>query len=179
MQGLGDTWRPWWRLTNRIAYFGVLLRRAEYRTNTARGPVGRLRASLLRLRTRRYGERLGFSIPINVFGPGLSIAHVGTIVVNPASRVGRNCRLHQGVTLGQTSGGGAPSVGDDVHISPNALLMGDINVGDRASIWSGAVVVSDVPANANAAGVPAKVRDIEVDRRPWSWKIAHGVHRSE
>lgn len=36
----------------------------------------------LQLKVRKLGRKLGFSIPANVFGPGLSIAHAGTIVNN-------------------------------------------------------------------------------------------------
>lgn len=39
------------------------------------------------------GEKLGFSIGLNVFGPGLSIAHYGCIVVNSGARIGTNCRI--------------------------------------------------------------------------------------
>lgn len=48
----------------------------------------------------------GFSIPVNSFGPGLSIAHGGTIVVNNTARIGKNCRIHEGVTIGATGKNG-------------------------------------------------------------------------
>lgn len=44
--------------------------------------------------------RLGFSIPLGVFEEGLSIAHHGTIVVNENARIGRNCRIQEGVNIG-------------------------------------------------------------------------------
>jgi serine O-acetyltransferase len=100
------------------------------------------------------GERLGYSIPRNVFGPGLSIAHVGTIVVNYHAKVGANCRLHQGVTIGEGKGK-SPVIGDDVFISPNAVIIG-ADVGSRVSIRAGAVVTKDVPNDSKVAAVPAR-----------------------
>jgi serine O-acetyltransferase len=85
------------------------------RTNQARHEHGNLppTASWFRLRTKFLGERLGFTIPRNVFGPGLSIQHAGMIVVNNKARVGANCMLHHGVTIGEPNGK-APVIGDDV-----------------------------------------------------------------
>lgn len=39
-------------------------------------------------------------IPLNVFGPGLSIAHFGSIIVNGNAKVGENCRIQDSVTIG-------------------------------------------------------------------------------
>lgn len=90
---------------------------------------------------RKISIKLGFSIPINVFGPGLSIAHRGTIVVNPNARIGANCRLHACVNIGTSSGGkGAPHVGDNVYIGPGAILFGGINIANNVSIGANATV---------------------------------------
>lgn len=84
------------------------------------------------------------TLPLGVFDEGLSIAHVGTLTINANARVGRNCRLHPGVTIGATRGD-APRVGDDVFIGPNAVLVGKIYVGDRSHIGPGTVVTVSVP----------------------------------
>lgn len=149
-----NRWRSWYRLTRRIAYFQWLLRRSEYWSNCRRDPLGRLVAGWLALRLKLLGERMGFSIPRNTFGPGLSIAHVGTIVVNAHARVGRDCRIHHGVTIGEANGR-YPVIGDAVHISPNAQVIG-ASVGDRVGILAGAVVTRDVDSDATVAGVPAR-----------------------
>ena len=86
-------------LTNDIWRFQRALRRLEYLGNT--GSPLRLIAHLW---WRRQSRRLGFTIPPNVFGPGLSMAHYGTIVVNGAARVGSNCRIHTGVNIGTAAG---------------------------------------------------------------------------
>jgi serine O-acetyltransferase len=148
-------WRPHYRLTQRVTYFQWLLRRCEYWQNCRRDAIGQLVGAWLRLRTYFLAERLGFTIPRNCFGPGLSIAHPGTLVVNPGVRVGSHCRIHQGVTLGQTSRG-TPTLGDRVLIGANACVLGPVTVSSDAAVGAGSVVVRDVPAGVTVAGVPAR-----------------------
>ena len=59
--------------------------------------TGRFIFTIYRIKLRRQSIKLGFCIPINVFGPSLSIAHYGSIVVNQNTIVGRYFRLHNGV----------------------------------------------------------------------------------
>ncbi|MFM9449475.1 serine O-acetyltransferase, partial [Streptomyces acidiscabies] len=53
---------------------------------------------------------------------------------------------------------GAPTLGKNVQIGANAVLIGRITVGDGARIGAGAIVVKDVPTGATAVGNPAVVR---------------------
>jgi serine O-acetyltransferase len=161
-----ERWRWHYRLTRPIVHFQRRLRISEFRTNTARGRyVAEALAALSRFRTRRLGHRLGFSIPVNVFGPGLSIAHVGTIVVNSETRVGRNCRVSHMVTLGEAWGRQAV-IGDDVHLSPHVAVIA-ATVGDNCMVFTGAVVTADVPDDSDAGGVPARVIRTTPGRPPW------------
>ena len=43
------------------------------------------------------------SIPINVCGPGLSIAHFGAIYINSQAKIGKNLRIQSVVTIGGSS----------------------------------------------------------------------------
>ena len=134
-----------------------LLRRLEYITNCRRNWLVR---GLVFYLHRRQGRRLGFSIPINVFGPGLSIAHPGTIVVNKGARVGANCRLHVCVSIGTEAGKtvDAPSIGDNCYIAPGVKMFGKIQLGPNMAIGANAVVNRSFPAgNVTIGGVPAKV----------------------
>ena len=99
-----------------------------------------------------------FSIPLNVFGPGLSIAHYGTIVVNGNAVIGKNCRIQESVTIGATNGSSkAPKLGDNVFIGSGARIIGDINVADDIAIGANAVVVNSFNEKGiTIAGVPAK-----------------------
>lgn len=99
---------------------------------------------LSRWRYQKLTSHLGLTIPLGVFADGLSLAHVGTITVNKDASVGRNCRLHPGVTIGATRGN-APTIGDDVFIGPNVVIVGDIHIGNRCHIGPGCVVNIDVP----------------------------------
>ena len=139
--------------------FQIILRKTEYFTN-----VYREKKYLIchyfwyRFLFHKYSVKLGFSIPINVFGPGLSIAHYGTIVVSEAAKVGKNCRLHEGVTIGATNGSAkAPQIGDNVFLGTGAKIIGDITLANDIAIGANAVVVKSIPeSGVTYGGVPAK-----------------------
>jgi serine O-acetyltransferase len=95
-----------------------------------------------------------------VFGEGLCVAHYGSVVVSHLAKVGRNCDLHQGVTIGAERGQ-APIIGNDVFIGPGAVVSGGVIVGDGAVIAANAVVTHDVPPGVVVAGVPARIIDAD------------------
>ena len=131
------------------------MRKLEYITNCQRNIILRL---ITAFQYRRLGRKLGFEIPINVFGPGLAIAHPGTIVINSATRIGANCKLHVCVNIG-TSGGDdcAPRIGNNCYIGPGAKIFGCIQLGDNIAIGANAVVNKSFPeGNMTIGGVPAK-----------------------
>ena len=103
----------------------------------------------------------GISLPFEcAIGEGLYIGHFGPIIVNPRARIGRNCNLSQGVTLGLAGRGearGCPTLGDRVHVGANAILLGAVTIGDDAAIGAGAVVTKSVPPRGVAVGNPARV----------------------
>lgn len=148
---------PLWRVvrTNHLMQFQVAMRRLEY-WETVLGPIARLMVVAHRLRYRRLSERYGFTIPPGTFGPGLAIVHRGTIVVNKGAIVGRNCRIHQNVTIGSVRGL-SPRIGNNVWIGAGAVVIGDIVIGDDVAIAANAVVTSDVPASVTVGGIPASI----------------------
>jgi serine O-acetyltransferase len=101
----------------------------------------------------------GVSLPKSaVIGGGLRIWHFGGIFINPGVVIGRNCTLRQGVTIGnRVDGGPVPVVGDDVEFGAYAQVLGGIKLGDRCKIGAMALVIKDVPDDATAIGVPARV----------------------
>ena len=111
-----------------------------------------------KLLLHNYAVKLGFSIPINVFGPGLSIAHYGTIVVNDAARVGKNCRIQEGINIAATNGSlRAPQIGNNVFIGTGAKIIGDITIADDVAIGANAVVVKSITEKGvTYGGIPAK-----------------------
>lgn len=150
-------------LLDPVARFTVLMRWLEYLINTRKPAL--LRLPLL-LWYRRLSVRIGFSVAPGIFGPGVAFVHYGLLVIDPTTRVGRNCRVHAGVNIG----GGAyfvdpaeahlhsPRIGDNVYIGPGAKLYGPIVIGDDAVIGANAVVTKSFPeAGLTLAGVPARV----------------------
>lgn len=116
---------------------------------------------LSRIMLRRYMFKFGIQISyLADIGPGFYIGHFGQIVVTGQSRIGSNCNISHGVTIGVSHRGpraGAPIIGDDVYIGPGAKIIGSVRVGHSAAVGANAVVTRDVPDKGVAVGVPAKV----------------------
>ncbi len=141
-----------------INKFLRLLRYVEYYGNVP-SVLNNLMYTCYKWRLGRQSLKLGFHIPPNVFGAGLSIPHYGTIVVNRATRVGENCRLHVGVNIGTSAGQkGAPRIGDNVYIGPGAIIFGDISIASNVTIGANATVnKSFITQHCTIAGTPAQV----------------------
>ena len=157
LRSLGFSKRRNWLMINEIVVFQVRLRRLEYAINCARNPITLL---LRRFLYRRIAIKLGISISPNTIGPGLSIAHRGTIVVNGGARIGANCRIHTGVNIGTEAGKAneAPTIGDNCYIAPGAKIFGSIQIGPNTVIGANAVVNKSFPEGGQTiAGAPAKV----------------------
>jgi serine O-acetyltransferase len=117
-------------------------------------PTGALLARLMKLVWR---PTPGLSLSTPEIGPGLFIAHgYGTTLA--AVKIGSNCYVHQGVTIGwDYRSERAPVVGDDVFIGAGAVILGAVTIGRDARIGANALVLCDVPAGSTAVGVPARV----------------------
>jgi serine O-acetyltransferase len=93
-------------------------------------------------------------------GRRVVIDHGMGIVIGETASVGDDCLLYKGVVLGGTTlerRRRHPQVGRNVVMGTNAVVLGDIHIGDNARIGSGSVVVHEVPADATVVGVPARV----------------------
>jgi serine O-acetyltransferase len=125
-------------------------------------PTGPWRTILTRiywLRFRLIETATGISLPKeSAIGPGLRIYHFGNIFVHPEAKIGANCSLRQGVTIGnRIAGGPVPVIEDDVDFGAYAQVLGGIRIGKGAKIGAMSVVLIDVPAGATAVGVPARI----------------------
>lgn len=135
------------------------MRYLEYCENVLRykSLLGGAKWIFAKIQFKRLSIRLGYSIPINVFGPGLSLPHRGNIIINPNTKIGANCRIHVGVNIGAHRNK-APIIGDNVYIGPGAILFGDIKIANNITIGANATVnKSFLQENVAIAGTPAKV----------------------
>lgn len=135
-----------------------LMRKREYYEN-CKSRVYTIYIYYMKYKYIKLGRKLGFEIPINTFGPGLSIAHGGGIIINPAVKIGENCRIHSGTNIGTAAGYSdhAPQIGNNVYIGPGAKLFGKIVIGDNVAIGANSVVNKDVESNKTVGGIPAKI----------------------
>ena len=106
-------------------------------------------------------RRTGIEIhPGATIGRRLVMDHGTGIVIGETAEVGDDCLIYHGVTLGGTGkdhGQRHPTIGNNVLISTGAKVLGPFKVGDGARIAANAVVLTEIPPNATAVGVPARV----------------------
>ena len=103
----------------------------------------------------------GIELPCEVkIGRNFIIDHFGGIVVSGYATFGDNCRIRSGVVIGLkcVDEPCAPVIGNDVDIGTGAKVLGAITVGNNVTIGANAVVLTDVPDNALAVGVPAIIK---------------------
>ncbi len=98
--------------------------------------------------------------PGATIGRGLFIDHGSGVVIGETAEIGDNCTLYQGVTLGGTGkdiGKRHPTLGNNVMVGAGAKILGPFTVGDNCKIAANAVVLSEVPPDSTAVGIPARV----------------------
>ena len=91
---------------------------------------------------------------------GVFIDHGAGLVIGETAIVEKGVMLYHGVTLGGTgkdTGKRHPTVREGALISAHAQVIGPIEIGAKAKVGAGAVVVSDVPSDVTVVGVPAKI----------------------
>ena len=116
---------------------------------------------IARMISQHARHKTGIEIhPGATIGKGLFIDHGMGVVIGETAEIGDNCTIYQGVTLGGTGkdhGKRHPTLGNNVLVGSGAKVLGPFKVADNARIAAGAVVLTEVPENATAVGVPAKI----------------------
>ncbi len=103
----------------------------------------------------------GIELPCEVIiGRNFVIDHFGGIIISGYARFGDNCRIRNGVVVGlrRIDEPCAPVIGNNVDIGAGAKILGAITIGNNVLIGANAVVITDVPDNSTAFGVPAVAR---------------------
>ena len=111
----------------------------------------------LRLLSHRTHIQIGSTARI---GEGFYIGHYGRIVIHYQAQLGRNVNVAPGVTIGETARGprkGVPTIGDDVWIGTNAVVVGKVRIGNNVLIAPLTFVNFDVPDNSIVIGNPGKI----------------------
>ena len=103
----------------------------------------------------------GIELPAEVnVGKNFVIDHFGGIIISGYASFGDDCRIRNGVVVGLKNIDQpiAPIIGNRVDIGAGAKLLGPIKIGDDVIIGANAVVITDVPNNSIAVGVPAIIK---------------------
>lgn len=92
-------------------------------------------------------------------GEGTCFPHYAmAVMIHKDAVIGKNCIILQCVTIGGRNGyNELPKIGDNVLIGCGAKILGPVKIGNNAKIGANAVVISDIPDNATAVGLPAKI----------------------
>ncbi len=116
---------------------------------------------LARMISQMGRHRTGIEIhPGAKIGKRLVIDHGMGIVIGETAEIGDDCLIYHGVTLGGTgkdSGKRHPTIGNNVLIGTGAKVLGPFKVGDNSRIAVNSVVLSEIPPDSTAVGIPARV----------------------
>ena len=130
---------------------------------------------LARWISQRGRHKTGIEIhPGATIGKNLFIDHGMGIVFGETTEIGDNCTIYHGVTLGGTGkdqGKRHPTLGNNVMVSAGAKVLGPFKVGDNSRIASNAVVLSEIPSDATAVGVPARVVRIAGEKVDYAGQV--------
>lgn len=105
--------------------------------------------------------------PGATIGKRFVIDHGMGIVIGETAEIGDDCLIYHGVTLGGTGkdhGKRHPTLGNNVLVGNGARILGPFTVGDNARVAAGSVVLSEVPPNSTAVGVPAQI--VKINGKP-------------
>lgn len=134
------------------------LRKEEYYHNCGKGLVGRCLNLWYFRKKNQIGNKLGFKIPRNTFGPGLTIYHHGEIIVNENAVVGANAKLHGGNCIGNNGKNDkSPIIGDNLDLGIGAKVIGNVVLGNRICAGANAVVTKSFLEDGSVlVGLPAR-----------------------
>ena len=98
--------------------------------------------------------------PGATIGKGFFIDHGAGVVIGETTVIKNNVTLYQGVTLGGTGkekGKRHPTIGNNVIIGAEAIVLGNIVIGDNSRVGAGALVTKSVPPDCTVVGNPARI----------------------
>lgn len=138
-----------------IARFGVW--RMTIQPKLLRAPLSILYRALYRHVRNVYGIELPYTVKL---GRRVIIEHQGAIVIHGYCSIGDDSIIRQGVTIGNRyldRPFEAPQLGARVNVGAGAKILGGVTIGSDVNIGANAVVLSDIPSDQTAVGIPAKI----------------------
>jgi len=141
-----------------LQFFRFASIRYRFNRKILRAPFAIVYAFLSKFSQVFFGIYIGSHAQI---GRRLTIEHFGCIVIHNNAVIGDDVIIRQGVTIGNRSLNApldAPTIGNRVSIGAGAKILGAVKIGDDVQIGANAVVISDVPDNCIAVGVPAVIK---------------------
>jgi serine O-acetyltransferase len=158
---LREDWRTYEHDPARQGLWVMIVYRFGRWRYTIRPRLLRLPFSFLYKLLKPFSEILtGIELPCEVIlGRRFRIDHFGGIIISGDAVFGDDCVIRNGVTVGLRNTGhrGSPVIGNRVDIGAGAKVLGAINIGDDVAIGANAVVLTDVPPNSIAVGIPARI----------------------
>jgi len=107
------------------------------------------------IQTAVLGVEIGKDVTL---GQGVYFVHPVGVVIGGDAKIGDRVRFYGSNTIGTAKDNGYPVIENDVWVGAGARVLGPITVGARSRIGANAVVVTDVPPDSVAMGIPARVR---------------------
>jgi serine O-acetyltransferase len=135
--------------------------RLTVRPRLLRAPLSFMYRQLEKHVRFKYGIELPYTVQLS---ESVTFEHQHGIVIHGNVRLGKNCIIRQGVTLGNKNLDTpfeAPTIGNNVNIGAGAKILGQVVIGSNVDIGANAVVTKDVPDHAVVAGIPARVIKIK------------------
>lgn len=130
------------------------LRKLEYYTNTNK----KVFKIIYKIELKKMQYKYQIKIPINTCEKGIRINHIGSILVNGNSSVGKDCTFHINTALvAKGISGDAPILGDGVVVGFGAVVLGNVKIANNVAIGANSVVTKSIlEEDIAVGGIPAK-----------------------
>lgn len=116
---------------------------------------------ITKFRIYRLCRKYGIEISTNAeIGLGFYMGHPYNITIGSGVKIGNNCNIHKGVTIGRVNTGkkeGVPTIGNEVFFGINSTIVGNINIGSDVLIAPNSYVNFDVPDHSIVIGNPGVI----------------------